>query len=172
MCNYLYFYSKTWQNSIKNSHPSFLLLPQKYFSYYQQWPCIWLTRVTCMSSSTLGPANNMEYPPRSVLWLANKRRICTLSALWLVNKHVIHSPQCLVIGEITSSNMVVVLNKVDQIPEASRAVQIEKVKKWECWRLYVGIFTRCSVVISIYYYYLRDLYWRTDGQCDIYMCAS
>lgn len=32
------------------------------------------------------------------------------------------------IGEITSSIMVVVLNKVDQIPEASRAVQIEKVK--------------------------------------------
>ena len=41
--------------------------------------------------------------------------------------------ECLVIGEILCQKMVVVLNKVDMIPEAKRAATIEKV--WEIYLL-------------------------------------
>ena len=36
--------------------------------------------------------------------------------------------ECLVIGEITCPKMIVVLNKLDQIPEAKRQPMIEKVR--------------------------------------------
>ena len=35
--------------------------------------------------------------------------------------------QCLVIGEITCSHLIIVLNKTDLFPESTRAAQIEKV---------------------------------------------
>lgn len=35
--------------------------------------------------------------------------------------------QCLVIGEITCPHLIIVLNKIDLIPEPTRATQIEKV---------------------------------------------
>lgn len=35
--------------------------------------------------------------------------------------------ECIVIGEITTDNMIVVLNKVDMIPEAERSTKIERV---------------------------------------------
>jgi translation elongation factor EF-Tu-like GTPase len=34
--------------------------------------------------------------------------------------------ECLAIGEITNDNMIVVLNKVDMLPEADRASQLQK----------------------------------------------
>lgn len=37
--------------------------------------------------------------------------------------------ECLVIGEITCDKMIVVLNKVDMLPEAKRAAAIEKMSK-------------------------------------------
>ena len=37
--------------------------------------------------------------------------------------------ECLVIGEITCQKMIVVLNKVDMLPESKRAASIEKMKK-------------------------------------------
>ena len=37
--------------------------------------------------------------------------------------------ECLVIGEITCSKMIVVINKIDLLPEASRSSQVEKMKK-------------------------------------------
>lgn len=39
--------------------------------------------------------------------------------------------ECLVIGEITCDKMIIVLNKIDLIPEDKRATSIEKV-----WTLY------------------------------------
>jgi hypothetical protein len=44
--------------------------------------------------------------------------------------HGMHSDvQCLVIGEILTDRLIVVLNKVDLIPEATRADHIDKVHK-------------------------------------------
>ncbi len=37
--------------------------------------------------------------------------------------------ECLVIGEITCSKMIVVINKIDLLPEATRSSQVEKMKK-------------------------------------------
>ncbi|KAJ1450190.1 putative selenocysteine-specific elongation factor, selB [Pelagophyceae sp. CCMP2097] len=37
--------------------------------------------------------------------------------------------ECLVIGEITTDNLIIVLNKIDTIPEADREAQLEKTKK-------------------------------------------
>ncbi len=45
-----------------------------------------------------------------------------------VNKGIqTQTAECLVIGEILTNNMIVVLNKIDLIPEAGRADKIEKV---------------------------------------------
>ena len=35
--------------------------------------------------------------------------------------------ECMVIGEITCDHLIVVLNKIDQLPEAKRQASIEKV---------------------------------------------
>ena len=40
---------------------------------------------------------------------------------------IVHSLQCLVIGEITCGHMIVVLNKTDLIEESKREAQIAKV---------------------------------------------
>ncbi len=46
-----------------------------------------------------------------------------------VNKGIqTQTAECLVIGEILTNNMIVVLNKIDLIPEAVRADKIEKVR--------------------------------------------
>ena len=37
--------------------------------------------------------------------------------------------ECLVIGQITCEKMIIVLNKVDLLPEATRQATIEKVRK-------------------------------------------
>jgi len=37
--------------------------------------------------------------------------------------------ECIVIGEITTANMIIALNKIDQLPEEGREKRIEKVKK-------------------------------------------
>lgn len=47
-----------------------------------------------------------------------------------VNKGIqTQTAECLVVGEITTSNLLVVLNKTDMIPEESRAEKVEKMKK-------------------------------------------
>lgn len=40
--------------------------------------------------------------------------------------------ECLVIGEITCDHMIIVLNKVDLIPQEKREAQVEKVRVNVC----------------------------------------
>lgn len=53
--------------------------------------------------------------------------------------------QCLVIGEITCSRLIVVINKVDLLPEASRPSQVAKVMSvvFHCLSLRVILFSVC-----------------------------
>eukprot|EP00959_Pyramimonas_sp_CCMP1952_P148687 3110419-Pyramimonas_sp.AAC.1 len=54
--------------------------------------------------------------------------------------------ECLVVGEILTQHMVVVLNKVDMLPEATREEKVEKMKKRLAVTLAGTKFSGCDMV--------------------------
>lgn len=64
-----------------------------------------------------------------------------------VNKGIqTQTAECLVVGEITTSNLLVVLNKTDMIPEETRAEKVEKMRKRLANTFKATKFKECEMV--------------------------
>lgn len=77
-----------------------------------------------------------------IMVLTSLEQVCLLTGAQIIDMMMLvidvtkgiqtQTAECLVIGEITCDKMIIVLNKIDLIPEDKRATSIEKV-----WTLYI-----------------------------------